>query len=45
MGTEGPIHDAFLSTSSLVLYRGGNLRLLVKLCALPGRCKPAEIEQ
>jgi len=45
MGTEGPIHDAFHSSSSLVLHRGSNLRLLVNLRVLPGGRKAAEIEQ
>ena len=45
MGTEGPIHDAFHSSSSLVLHRGSNLRLLVNLRVLPGGGKAAEIEQ
>ena len=42
MSTEGPIHDA---SSSLVLHRGSNLRLLVNLRVLPGGRKAAEIEQ
>jgi hypothetical protein len=45
MGTESPIHDPSHSSSSLVLHRGSNLRLLVNLRMLPGGCKAAEIEQ
>jgi len=45
LGTEGPIHDAFHSSSSLVLHRGSNLRLLVNLRVLPGDGKPAESAQ